>query len=415
MTMLEKRKPIPVDEAVVRCMAHAHKLPVITVPLSDSLGYYTAEAITASYDIPMFDKSPYDGYAVRSVETISASGDNRVSFRTVDHIGAGAVSSHVVQQNEAVRIMTGAPIPEGADAVVMLEQTVDTEEGFTVRKSFKSGENIAVQGEECKAGEVVLPAGTLITAGVQAVLATFSYSTVPVRRKPSVALIATGTELAAIDEPLTPGKIRNSNGPMIAGQLAELRIKAATYEVTADDYDHLLALIKEALQTHDIIITTGGVSVGDYDYMPDIYKTLEADVLFNKVAMRPGSVTTVASLENQLLFGLSGNPSACYSGFELFAKPVIKKLMGATNCYSPVIEAELTEDFLKANPFTRFIRAELDVINRTVKPAGFNKSNAVVAIAKSNSMIMLPGGTRGFQAGDKVQVIITKLTDVASW
>ncbi|TDM12791.1 gephyrin-like molybdotransferase Glp [Macrococcus lamae] len=413
--MLDKRTPLPVDEAIARCMAHTQSAPIITVPLADSLNFYTAEDTIATYDIPMFNKSPYDGYAVRSADTAGASGDNRISFRMIDHIGAGAVSREALQQNEAVRIMTGAPIPQGADAVVMLEQTVETAEGFTLRKSFSPGENISVQGEECRQGELVLSAGTLITPGVQAVLATFSYSMVNVRKKPDVALISTGTELTSIDEPLLPGKIRNSNGPMIAGQLADLGIKPTIYQVTADDYEHLLAIMREALQSHDIIITTGGVSVGDYDYMPKIYNALKADILFNKVAMRPGSVTTVAALGSQLLFGLSGNPSACYTGFELFAKPVIKKMIGASQCYAPIIEVKLTEDFLKANPFTRFIRAELDLINRTVRPAGFNKSNAVIAIARSNSMIMLPGGTRGFKSGDRVKVIITRLTDVTTW
>jgi len=415
MMMLDKRTPIPVDEAIAHCMARAALMPTISIPLAQSLHYYTAEDITATYDIPMFDKSPYDGYAVRSADTIGADGEHRIAFRTIDHIGAGEVSSHTLKPYEAVRIMTGAPIPEGADAVVMLEQTVDTTDGFTVRKSFDQGENISVQGEECRQGELILPAGTLITPGVQAVLATFSYATIHVRKKPVVALIATGSELTAIDAPLLPGKIRNSNGPMIAGQLAELGIEAIHYQAEADHYEHLLSTIQTALQTSDIVITTGGVSVGDYDYMPAIYKALNADVLFNKIAMRPGSVTTVASLGQQLLFGLSGNPSACYTGFELLVRPSIKSMMGAANCYVPVIEGVLSEDFKKANPFTRFIRAEYDWHTRTVKPAGFNKSNAVVAIAKSNSMIILPGGTRGFRAGDAVKVMLTQLPDVSQW
>ncbi|GGB08365.1 molybdopterin molybdenumtransferase MoeA [Macrococcus hajekii] len=414
--MLEKRTVIDVQEAINRCIIYATEMPTTEVELEKSLGYYLAEDIIASYDIPMFDKSPYDGYAVRSAATAGASGDNRVAFKSIDHIGAGSVSDKTLSHNEAVRIMTGAPIPSGADAVVMLEQTVATEEGFTLRKSFTSGENISKQGEECKKGDVILTSGTLITPGVIAVLATFSYQQVAVRKRPSVALIATGSELAEADAELTPGKIRNSNGPMIAGLLNEMHIQTESYRVTEDHFEHLLSIVQQALSKHDIVITTGGVSVGDFDFMPAIYKAIEADVLFNKVAMRPGSVTTVAVKDEQMLFGLSGNPSACYSGFELFTKPVIKKMLGAKHVHAPVMEAELSEDFTKANPFTRFIRAELDIVNRTVRPAGFNKSNAVVAIAKSNSMIILPGGTRGFQNGDTVKVMLTRLTDQGqSW
>lgn len=414
--MLEKRTLIDVQDAVERCMANAGEMPIISVALEESLGYYLAEDIIATYDIPMFDKSPYDGYAISSTASNGANGENRVHFRTIDHIGAGSVSNKILTANEAVRIMTGAPIPDGADAVVMLEQTVQTAEGFTLRKTFESGENISKQGEECRAGDVILSAGTLITPGVIAVLATFSYAEVPVRQKPSVALIATGSELVSLGEELAPGKIRNSNGPMIAGLLNEMAVQTESYKVTEDNYEHLLAIVQEALEKHDIVITTGGVSVGDFDYMPAIYKALAADVLFNKVAMRPGSVTTVAVKDRQMLFGLSGNPSACYSGFELFTKPVIKKMSGAAHAHAPVIKAQLSLDFKKANPFTRFIRAELDIVNNTVKPADFNKSNAVVAIAKSNSMIILPGGTRGFEAGDEVDVMLTRLADQAqSW
>ncbi|WJP97951.1 molybdopterin molybdotransferase MoeA [Macrococcus bovicus] len=411
--MLEKRTPLNVQAAIERCIAQIEKMPLIDVSIEDSLGYYLAEDIIAAYDIPMFDKSPYDGYAIRSAASAGASGDNRLAFKKIDHIGAGSVSASVLSDNEAVRIMTGAPIPEGADAVVMLEQTVETTEGFTLRKSFEPGENISRQGEECTKGEVVLTAGTKITPGVIAVLATFSYQSVKVRQKPTVALIATGSELAAPDEELAPGKIRNSNGPMIAGLLAEMEMETETYRVTADHYEHLLAIVERALSKHDIVITTGGVSVGDFDFMPAIYAALSADVLFNKVAMRPGSVTTVAAKGSQLLFGLSGNPSACYSGYELFVKPALKEMMGAAYVHAPVIKARLAADFTKANPFTRFIRAELDMVSGTVRPAGFNKSNAVIAIARSNSMIILPGGTRGFKAGDLVDVMVTRLTDVA--
>ncbi|ULG72101.1 gephyrin-like molybdotransferase Glp [Macrococcus brunensis] len=410
--MLEKRTPLNVQEAIERCINKSQKMLIVDISIDDSLGYYLAEDIIATYDIPMFDKSPYDGYAIRSAASKGASGDNRLSFKKIDHIGAGAVSESVLSDNEAVRIMTGAQIPEGADAVVMLEQTVETDDGFTLRKSFESGENISKQGEECTKGEVVLTAGTKITPGVIAVLATFSYQSVKVRRKPTVALIATGSELAAPDEELAPGKIRNSNGPMIAGLLHDMAIETESYRVTEDHYEHLLAIVEEALSQHDIVITTGGVSVGDFDFMPAIYKALSAEVLFNKVAMRPGSVTTVAAKGSQLLFGLSGNPSACYSGFELFAKPALKEMMGAADVHAPVIKARLSADFTKANPFTRFIRAELDIVSGTVRPAGFNKSNAVIAIARSNSMIILPGGTRGFKEGDLVDVMVTRLSDV---
>ncbi len=164
------------------------------------------------------------------------------------------------------------------------------------------------------------------------------------------------------------------------------------------------------MEKHDIVITTGGVSVGDFDYLPEIYKAVKAEVLFNKVAMRPGSVTTVAFADGKYLFGLSGNPSACFTGFELFVKPAVKHMCGALEVFPQIIKATLMEDFTKANPFTRFIRAKatLTSAGATVVPSGFNKSGAVVAIAHANCMVMLPGRSHGFKARHTVDIILTE-------
>ena len=289
--------------------------------------------------------------------------------------------------------MTGAQIPSGADAVVMFEQTIESETTFTIRKSFKHLENISLQGEEIKAGDIVLHKGMRINSGVIAVLATYGYTKVRVARKPT-----------------EPGKIRNSNGPMIKALAKQFGIQVGMYKVQHDNLEKSIEVVKKALSEHDLVITTGGVSVGDFDYLPEIYKSIQAQILFNKVAQRPGSVTTVAFADGKYLFGLSGNPSACYTGFELYVKPAVNKLMGAKACYPQIIKATLMEDFNKANPFTRLIRAKatLTKAGMTVIPSGFNKSGAVVAIAHANAMIMLPGGTRGFKAGNIVDVILTE-------
>lgn len=407
---VEKRNPIAVKEAIKRVVAQEFRTETQQVPLNDSLGYILSEDIVATYEIPRFNKSPYDGFALRSEDTKDASGDNRIEFEVIDHIGAGSVSDKTVGPNQAVRIMTGAEIPAGADAVVMLEQTREGEHSFTIRKTFEHNENISLKGEETEVGDVVLKEGQRINAGAIAVLATFGYTEVPVRRLPSAAIIATGSELLDVGDELEPGKIRNSNGPMIQGLLNQFGLDCEVYKIQEDDFDSSLAVVKEALASHDMVITTGGVSVGDFDYLPAIYKEIGAEVLFNKVQMRPGSVTTVAVANNQYLFGLSGNPSACYTGFELFVKPAVLNMMGAIERFPQVVKATLMEDFKKANPFTRFIRAKatLNGLQTTVVPSGFNKSGAVVAIAHSNAMIMLPSGTRGFEKGYTVDVILTE-------
>ena len=402
------RKPIPVAKAIELVMDHAQPMGVEKIALEHTYGRILAEPIIAKHDVPPFNRSPYDGFAVRAADTNGASGDNRIAFNVIGEIGAGHVATQKIGEGEAYRIMTGAPIPENADAVVMLEQTVEQQSGFTLRKSFSPGENISFQGEDAKEGETLIEKGAFIHPGTIALLATFGYAEVQVAKRPVVSILSTGTELLRVDENLAPGKIRNSNGPMIAAQLTRMGLEHKSNGMLEDNLEACTNMVKEALAETDIVITTGGVSVGDYDYLPAIYEQLGAKVLFNKVAMRPGSVTTVAVLEGKLLFGLSGNPSACFTGFELFTRPAILRMMGAEKPYMPRMKAVLGEDFTKPNPFTRFVRAiwEMTGERLVAVPAGFNKSSAVSSIARGNCMIVLPSGTRGFSKGMEVDVLL---------
>ncbi|MCM3709424.1 molybdopterin molybdotransferase MoeA [Sporosarcina luteola] len=406
--MVEIRKPIPVAEAVRLVMEHATPLGTEMIGLEEAYGRVLAEPIIAKHDVPPFDRSPYDGFAIRSLDSKGAAGDNRVSFTVIGEIGAGYVGDKPIGEKEAYRIMTGAQIPENADAVVMLEQTVETDDGFTLRKPFEAGENISYKGEDAKEGELLIEAGSLIHPGTVALLATFGYAEVKVAKRPVAGILSTGTELLDVADELVPGKIRNSNGPMIRAQLKRMGIDYKSYGMAADDLDACTSIVEQAIAETDLLITTGGVSVGDYDYLPAIYERLGAKVLFNKVAMRPGSVTTVAQLGNKLLFGLSGNPSACFTGFELFTRPAILAMMGETAPYMPRMTAKLGEDFTKPNPFTRFIRATWTFTEGGIEavPAGFNKSNAVSSIARGNCLIVLPSGTRGFVQGDEVDILL---------
>ncbi|AIY05524.1 molybdopterin biosynthesis protein MoeA [Planococcus sp. PAMC 21323] len=402
--MVEKRIPLAVVEAVKKVVENAFPIGIETVDLEESYGCILAEPIVASSDVPPFDRSPYDGYAIRSIDSRGATGDTRIAFKVIDHIGAGEVSSKKLQAFEAIRIMTGAQLPEGADAIVMFEQTKEIDDGITIRKSFMPLENVSLQGEDLRKEEVVIDSGSFINPGTIALLATFGYSKVRVAKQPIVGILSTGTELLAVEDDLVPGKIRNSNGPMIVAQLKRMGLGCKMYGMSVDNLEESYRIVKKAAEENDCLITTGGVSVGDFDFLPAIYEKLGAQVLFNKVAMRPGSVTTIALINNRLLFGLSGNPSACFTGFELFTRPALLKMMGAQKIYMPHTTAVLGEDFTKANPFTRFVRAIYD--GQTASPAGFNKSNAVSSIARGNALIVLPGGSRGYQTGDAVDVLL---------
>ena len=412
--MVERRRPLAVKEAIERVMRYSVLGEKEQVSLRESYGRFLAEDLIADHPVPPFDRSPYDGFAIRSIDSKLARADQPAEFEVIDEIGAGSVSEFILGEMQAIRIMTGAQLPNGCDAVVMLELTKVYEKEkkvfMSIKRPFNSGDNISFKGEDTPQGSTLVKKGAYITPGTIALLATFGYASVFVIKKPTIGIIATGSELLDVGEQLVPGKIRNSNSFMIEAQTRRSGAEPVYLGKLMDDLDECYEAIKNALTNVDFLITTGGVSVGDYDYLPEIYKRLGANVLFNKVAMRPGSVTTVAEYNGKLLFGLSGNPSACYVGFELFVRPIVRSYLSSEKPHLRKVTANLGKDFLKANPFTRFVRGKLSFSKGELiaSPVGLDKSNAVTSLAESNAFIVLPGGTRGFQTGDQVDVLLVE-------
>lgn len=415
--VVEIRKPIQIEDAVQRVMKYAKLGEKETVSFDDCENRRLAEPIVAKHNIPSFDKSPYDGFALRASDTTYASPDNPQELEVVEHIGAGDLATKQLEEGQATRIMTGAQIPEGATCVAMFEvcQSYKKEDKdyIAITNTFEEGQNIITEGSEVKLGDQLIEAGTVINPGVKALLATFGYAEVKVAKKPVVGVIATGTELLDIHEPLEPGKIRNSNAYMICSQINRAGGKAKYLGKLVDELEPSFEKISHSLEEVDMLITTGGVSVGDFDLIPAILEKLNANVLFNKIAMRPGSVTTVALANDKFIFGLSGNPSACYVGFELFTRPIINALLFSKNPYQRRIKAKLGEDFPKFNPFTRFVRSYVtyENANVVVKLAGMDKSNVVSSLANTNCLMQLPGETSGYQSGDEVEVILLEDTE----
>lgn len=419
--MVERRTPIPVSEAVSRVVEFAGTGTKELVPIEASYGRFLAENLIADHDVPHFDRSPYDGFAVRAADTIDAGQDHPIEFEVIEEIGAGSVAEKKVDAFQAVRIMTGAQMPAECDAVVMLELTNEYERNgkkyMSIKRPFKSGDNVSFQGEDTKKDSVLVEKGIFINPGVKALLATFGYHQVEVAKKPVIGIYATGTELLDVHEELVPGKIRNSNSYMVSAQIERVGAVPKYFGKLSDDFDLCFEAIKNALNEVDILITTGGVSVGDYDYLPAIYEKLGAEVLFNKIAMRPGSVTTVAQLNGKLLFGLSGNPSACYVGFELLVRPVVRTRLYSNQPHLLRMKAELNADFPKPNPFTRFVRSRISFSEGKilVTPSGLDKSNVVSSLAGANALMVLPGGTRGFGKGDEVDVLLLEDQEGSIW
>lgn len=419
--MVEKRIPIQVAEAVERVMEYAKHGEVEEVSITESYGRILGEDVVSDHDVPHFDRSPYDGFAIRAEDTKEANQENSIEFEVIGEIGAGSVFTEEVGSFQTVRIMTGAAIPADCNAVVMLELTEGFEKNgktyMKLKRPFNSGDNVSFKGEDIKQNQVLVQKGVAINPGVAALLATFGYSTVKVVKQPVVGIVTTGSELLEVHESLQPGKIRNSNSYMIAAQIMKAGGKIRYYGQLADELDACFTAVQSAMDEVDILITTGGVSVGDYDYLPAIYERLQANVLFNKIAMRPGSVTTVAEVDGKLLFGLSGNPSACYVGFELFVHPVIKTYLHAKDPHVYRADAILQKDFPKPNPFTRFVRAKVTIVDGALRamPVGLDKSSAVSSLADANAFIVLPGGTRGFEAGMKVSVLLLEHAEGSDW
>ncbi|ENH95933.1 protein MoeA [Gracilibacillus halophilus YIM-C55.5] len=409
--MKRERQPIPVFDALQRVMKYEKKGPIEYVPIEEAYRRILGKDIVADHDVPAFDRSPYDGYAIRACDTNGAAEQTPITLEVVGHIGAGSRYEKELKANQAVRIMTGAELPIGADAVIMLEDTEvheSTQTYVDIKRTLHSEQNISFQGEDIAKGDVLLERGTRLHPGMIALLATFGYAQVPVVKQPIVGIIATGNELLEVDQPLEPGKIRNSNAYTLIAQVKRAGGLPIYFGQLSDQVDSSVERIREAMNQVDFFITTGGVSVGDFDLLPDILEAIQADVLFNKIAMRPGSVTTVAHANDTLIFGLSGNPSACYVGFELYLRPVIDQFLQKHQFGLPKSKARLAVDFPKANPFDRFVRGFVKVNDTRymVEPAGKDKSNMVHSLSAANCLIYLPGGTQGYQKGDVVDIFM---------
>ncbi|WP_413379413.1 gephyrin-like molybdotransferase Glp [Alkalihalobacillus sp. 1P02AB] len=410
--MVDIRKPILVSEAVSAVLNHSKTGETEYISIDDCDERYLASDLIADHDVPPFDRSPLDGFAIRAVDSQGVTEGSPKSFKVIEEIGAGAVAAKIPNDNEAIRIMTGAQIPAGTDVIVMFELVREFEkEGeayFELTQSFESGDNISFQGEDVQKGASLVQKGARITPGIKALLATFGYAEVEVFKKTKVGIIATGTELLNVDEELQPGKIRNSNAYMVAAQIKKVGAEPVYFGQLVDDLEESFQKISLELEKVDYLITTGGVSVGDYDFLPEIYKRLGANVLFNKITMRPGSVTTVAEVNGKLLFGLSGNPSACFVGFELLVRPAILTSFSVMKPHLQKVQATLLVDNDKSNNFSRFIRSYTYFENGKlyVEPTGLDKSGVVSSLADANCLMMLPGGASGFQKGDMVDVLL---------
>jgi molybdopterin molybdotransferase len=403
---LDNSKMATVAEALEVILKTVNTTSSEEVKLTEALDRVLKEDIYADFDIPQLDNSAMDGYAVKACDIQGASPMQPKILEVIEDLKAGYFSAQQMKHSQAIRIMTGAPIPLGADSVVMVENT--EKEGKDKVKIFKEpslGENIRRKGEDIKKGEKIVAKGTLLNSAHVGLFASLGIARIEVNRKPKVAILATGDEIIEVNDEWTPGKLRSSNTYTLYSQILKCGGMPKNLGIAHDKPEELQAKIKEGLN-YDIILTSGGVSVGDYDLVKFILVKMGTDIKFWKVAMKPGKPLVFGLIEGIPIFGLPGNPVSSMVSFEVFVRPMILKMLGQNEDTRKELDAVLEEDIKKKKGLRYFLRARTRwedgvYLTRTTGPQG---SGILKSMALANSLIILPEEEEEIKRGTRVTV-----------
>ncbi len=397
---------IRVEEALRIVLSLLEVLPQEKVKITQALDRVLAEDICATTNLPELDNSAMDGYAVCSSGTLAAAKHNPKILEVVEDLKAGYISKKLLKGNQAIRIMTGAIIPKGADAVVMVEDTQRIGKGgVKIFKEIKKGENIRKAGEDIKKGDLVIPKGVGLNSAHIGLLASLGKPLVAVTKKPRVAILATGDEVVDIEGKKAPGKLRSSNTYTLYSQVLNCGGIPKNLGIARDRPEELENKIKKGLNC-DLILTSGGVSVGDYDLVKFILAKMGTNIKFWQVAMRPGKPLVFGMIKNIPIFGLPGNPVSSMISFEVFVRPAILKMLGAKSDNRKEVDAVLEEDIKKKKGLRYFLRAQTRwedgvYLTRTTGPQG---SGILKSMALANSLIILPENEEFIEKGIRVTV-----------
>lgn len=378
------RQAISLEEAQQKIQEITIKSKIANCLLSECLAEILAEDIYAPFSLPAFRRSGYDGYG------ISAADDHGFpkTFQVVEQIGAGNVYEKTLRPNQAVRIMTGAMVPDGVDKIIMLEKTKPIEKDKVLILESERNSNITPIGEEFKQGELLLAKGSQLNAGGMSLLAAFGYQRCLIKSKPKVAILATGSELLSPGEPIEIGKIYNSNSMLLAGLVKENGGIVSYMGTIEDNREAIEQQFHQLAKEVDVILTTGGVSVGDFDFLAAI-AVAQDTCLFNKLAMRPGSPTTAFVFEQAPVLALSGNPGACFTGFYLLVEPLLQRYRGLSSKMRQT-KMKLAEAYTKTTDFDRYVRGI--TINNTIQAVGSDKSSALGNLPVTEGFFKIPAG-----------------------
>ena len=386
-------------------MEHVGPVGMQKAPLSACAGRILARAVTAQEDVPPFDRSPYDGYAFRAKDVEAASLQDPVTLRIVDYIAAGDVPHTGITAGTAAHLMTGAPVPEGADAVVMFEKTEFTEETVTLFESARPGDNIVLAGEDVRAGDVLAQAGSTIDAGTLGTLASQGFASLEVFRKPRVGVVSTGSELIEPGESPRSGKIYNSNRYTFTALLADAGCEPQYLGSAGDRVETIAGLLREGVETCDAVLLTGGVSVGDFDLTPAAMEACGGEIFFRAVDLKPGMACCYGSAEGKLICALSGNPASAMTNYYAVALPALRRLCGLHSCLPRELTVTLLCGFQKKSPVTRLLRGTLELSGGEVGMTLSRKQgNAVLSSAIGcDAMAIVPAGSGPLAPGTKLK------------
>ena len=405
---------IPLEEAQNSILATVPRLPGATVALADALGLVTVEDLAATEPIPPFANTGVDGYAVRAADTAGATPESPVRLRVVDELPAGKAPTVPVQPGEAIRIMTGAPAPEGADAIVMVEDTAAEgdrgggAETVVIRREARPGDHVRPAGGDLAVGETAFPAGSVLGPAHLGVVNSLGQSTVNVVRRARVAVLSTGDELVPPGEPLSIGQIRDSNRPMLMALVAQTGCEPVDFGIGIDDEAVITELLEKAVASCDAVVTSGGVSMGDYDVIKAVLSRI-ADMNWWQVAIRPAKPLAFGMLSGVPIFGLPGNPVSSHVSFELFARPALLQMMGHSRRFRPVTPAVAAHEMWR-RPDGKLhldrvtLEREAGSGRLVAASAGAQASNVLSAMALSDGLVLLPDG-EGVGAGAQVDVL----------
>ena len=414
---MAKQELIPVEQARALLLDTVNTLETEKVPLIEALGRISAKNQTSDIDISPFDHSAMDGFAVVASDLANATPEAPIELPVIDEIPAGAYYDKVLQPGTCVRIMTGAPIPDGANAVVKYEIVTNLENDGRApgRVAFSAptsaGDNIRQKGEEIAAGEVAIKAGEPLSPAGAGLLASCGLSQVEVYKRPRVAVIPIGSELVEPDTLPLPGQIRDGNSYAIGASVIRAGGIPHLHSIVPDDKDMLAAAVLEAVEESDFVVTSGGASNGDFDYIQQVVKE-QGELFMDFVNMRPGKAQTFGLVKNTPVFGLSGNPAAAYCGFEMLVRPALRKMQGYATLDRPRVWARLSRDMKKKDSRRIYLRSTLERLDDgslQVRPAKSQSSGLFSPFQSGNCLAILPEGvpaSKKVEAGTLVECLL---------